>query len=1095
MADDTRSKIEKENAEAFKRTISSFRESVIRADLANQELDKGGVALQEFKNVWKDEVSTPMKNMVGSFTSVIPGFGLASKLSLLVWKNTLGENRRRKKREKEEEKLLRERLGLSKKQMKDAREAAQKVQAEEALLKNLIEVSEGFGLLTDFNLDKEIEKKDELQRLENWLSAAETGRGDALSTEQVERMKQLQEEQKNLNQTELNILEQQEKILYLKDKQADIGAKGAERSDQSVEWPEIRDDFLDAFKKDDNGEGESTSKALTVIAEQQKLATTAMVALSDAGTTAGSIHMAWDDGSKKLEDIADVGKEGGSAAKEQANEQRRKDERLIGTLEGIEKNTEELDGIKKKTDKEGKGFLSKLLGGGGLFAGAKTALADMGGKFFPGGAAGMKAVAPKALGFLKAAGPAALVVGGVVAVAAMAKDGIEGYNKAAKGEWGNVDKISGAIGSALGGTGAGGGKQAFMQAMKMGTAGAAAGMMIGGPVGALVGGIVGAAAGGVAGFIGGEKIANWVDGAVTEVRNVFNLPELLTEEQKKNADARLVEIKKEAETFETQIATLEKQLASGVLTGKARIEAMDKVEALRASQNKLIDEEDALRNKLSGSILAEKQNQVDAASEEYQQALKTARQEKSKLIWIGLTHGKDSEEYQTQLDRYNAAATWATNSKTKLGEQKTAYDAAQKEHDLTHETMMGNVRLFWSDFKDSIPSWSDVKTGVTAFLKDPKGTITTALKDWDLTLPSWTDIKTGLAGTAAFKFLDNATDMVTGQLRDWGVPVPTWDEVKTKLATVSAGAFNLLDKGAGAVTDKLQDYGVPIPDWKDVKAGVTGFLADPKGTLQGVLNKYDIKLPTWDSVVDGVTGFLNDPKAGLTTAFNTLSANMPDFVSGAGDWAADKMSAWKTALPEIKLPDLSEAMAGISDMASAAKNKVTGFFKGLFGAGDSEIETRTQEEITKHGQTLKAAKKSGLYDANWSGDSTINREALQQGVESKMIQKDMLDAIIADEDISKEDLEFMKKLVEQATTAGSLFVHDIGIHDRLDSILSNDFAKASFRAAVVGQSSSAGSSSSQNIIVNAPSSNQVANTKMEASIGISDPFTQAARAY
>ncbi len=220
MADDIKAKLDKQNAEAFKKTVAQFHESVLLTELASQEIDKGGVALQEFKDVWKDEVSKPMKDMVSGFTSIIPGFGLASKISLLVWKNTLGENFRKKRREKKEEKLLRDRLGLSKTQMKEAREAAQQIKAEEALLKNLTDVSESWGLLADFDLGAELKKKEELHSLDRRQFAAEAGdERAALSPKEVERMKQLQEEQKNLNATELNIIAQQEKVISLKDEQ------------------------------------------------------------------------------------------------------------------------------------------------------------------------------------------------------------------------------------------------------------------------------------------------------------------------------------------------------------------------------------------------------------------------------------------------------------------------------------------------------------------------------------------------------------------------------------------------------------------------------------------------------------------------------------------------------------------------------------------------------------------------------------------------------------------------------------------------------------------------------------------------------------
>ena len=53
-----------------------------------------------------------------------------------------------------------------------------------------------------------------------------------------------------------------------------------------------------------------------------------------------------------------------------------------------------------------------------------------------------------------------------------------------------------------------------------------------GPVGALVGALIGAAIGGITGWLGGKKIANWVDNTVKDMRSLFDMPELLTEAQK-----------------------------------------------------------------------------------------------------------------------------------------------------------------------------------------------------------------------------------------------------------------------------------------------------------------------------------------------------------------------------------------------------------------------------------------------------------------------------------------------------------------------------------------------------------------------------------
>jgi hypothetical protein len=98
-------------------------------------------------------------------------------------------------------------------------------------------------------------------------------------------------------------------------------------------------------------------------------------------------------------------------------------------------------------------------------------------------------------------------------------------------------------------------------------------------------------------------------------------------------------------------------------------------------------------------------------------------------------------------------------------------------------------------------------------------------------------------------------------------------------------------------------------------------------------------------------------------------------------------------------------------------------------------DSKTKENM-KNEALLEKAKSKGLYDkSRMPGfNSDIDEKALQEGVKSGTIQKEMLQAIIKDEDLSKKDLAFMQKLVEQATKKGSLYVADIGLHDRLDKI-------------------------------------------------------------
>jgi hypothetical protein len=142
-----------------------------------------------------------------------------------------------------------------------------------------------------------------------------------------------------------------------------------------------------------------------------------------------------------------------------------------------------------------------------------------------------------------------------------------------------------------------------------------------------------------------------------------------------------------------------------------------------------------------------------------------------------------------------------------------------------------------------------------------------------------------------------------------------------------------------------------------------------------------------------------------------------------------KIWDWFKGLLDIDFKKIAKAI--IPDWAP-------GWIKSAMGIGgdDGDDKKDAGKAIKKHGQTLEGAEEAGLYDqSNIMGfDSDINKKALKEGVKSGLVQKEMLDAILADKDLSKEDTAFMKKLVEQATKKGSLYVADLGLHDRLDRI-------------------------------------------------------------
>jgi hypothetical protein len=175
------------------------------------------------------------------------------------------------------------------------------------------------------------------------------------------------------------------------------------------------------------------------------------------------------------------------------------------------------------------------------------------------------------------------------------------------------------------------------------------------------------------------------------------------------------------------------------------------------------------------------------------------------------------------------------------------------------------------------------------------------------------------------------------------------------------------------------------------------------------------------------------------------------------------------------IESIGEWFDGMIESAMEIIRNVPGF--GNFGKSDERIK---QEE-----ESLDKAKEGGFYDkSNVIGfDSKIDRDKLTAGAQvtydedGNMMQpeltKQMVDSIIADEDISKEDLEFMKKLqgdmanfTKKATTKGSIFVHDISVEEKMAEMTKSSDSAAKTMEVAVG--SDANATAAGTVIVSTP---------------------------
>ena len=427
----------------------------------------------------------------------------------------------------------------------------------------------------------------------------------------------------------------------------------------------------------------------------------------------------------------------------------------------------------------------------------------------------------------------------------------------------------------------------------------------------------------------------------------------------------------------------------------------------------------------------------------------------------------------------------------------------------------------------------DSKKGVTGFLLD----MVTGIWTWFKGLFDFSSFGAGIKSVAKLIFLPYTAlfDMIDA----------IWVWFKGLFGFSSDEA----DKDPRSGSDKVLDFIVALPGklWAWLKKTVLGWFGlakegdkivaeveDVNKPEEGWISKlFSAIFPEWLlSPVDWIMkklglkdaeGKITDKGAGVQAVIvaeggiggaiaKLFSDIFPEWITSPIQWIKGKLGLEASKPMEFEFPGFP-TIADIKEFLPEWLTDPIGWVKGFFGGKDDPVPDSVITEATsKHGQTLKGAKEAGLYDPDWAGASEINKEALAAGVKSGAIQEEMLQAIIDDKDLRDEDLQFMKTLVEQATTGESLHVRDIGLHRRLDRILSNtgqnaaviashqlragmDFARMS---ALAGTGPVGGTSGQvvNNIVNSVPmTTTNVANTRVNTAIGVNDPFTNVAVAY
>ena len=577
-----------------------------------------------------------------------------------------------------------------------------------------------------------------------------------------------------------------------------------------------------------------------------------------------------------------IKEDGGAAATEDKRETLNREKKRANLLKRI---AEALEGGKKAGAGKGIGKDEKKKG----WTFGKGLLASMGGAALGGGAGAIVGTALAGLGV------GAIVVGGVLAAINSSKMAIKAWGEAEEGKWGTVDKISAGFGAFLGGKKEGGDIwNALAQSGKWAVKGMTAGLAFGLP-GVIVGGILGAVLGGIMGWIGGEKIAEWVDGTVLAMRNIFNLPELLSPEQQAEADKENKKLATQISTLEEKIVEYKKIIASDSSTLQERIDARV---ALRAAEKEVETKQDTIatnNRRVAESALAAQdkllatntKNLLEAQKEE-RIATRRFNNAKSRLFWAELIHGKESEQYKEALNEYTETEGALTDRKAHVvqikdqrTDLKTKRSDLRTEIDKEHQTFMGDTRLFFKGEMEWQKTFTNKMSKSWAGMKE----VFQKSADWvwspGVSHPDGSKTTTKLFG-------------VTLAMPNLGLQ-EKWDNLKFYLTHWFK--TNIFDAGGDAQfgTDKktsLRIFGFDL-DFPNMTETLKSHWDNFKEKIKGIVGW--IYTPSRDAVGTGGTGvYAGSPMIlfgmevpslpNMKDAVKTKWANFEKFIEGIGAW-------------------------------------------------------------------------------------------------------------------------------------------------------------------------------------------------------------------
>jgi hypothetical protein len=478
---------------------------------------------------------------------------------------------------------------------------------------------------------------------------------------------------------------------------------------------------------------------------------------------------------------------------------------------------------------------------------------------------------------LKVAGIAGVITAAVFGIVDATKNAIAGFDWA--GEM-DVEGVSGAIGGFLGGDAGGGLANAFKNALPWAGIGAGIGLPFG-PVGVIAGGLIGAAVGALLGWIGGAKIAKFIDPIVKPIKRFFGFAIDVTEEDLNEATKLQEDLGAEVERLRARVGDqaakvreLESSGASEEEIATARAELSEsyallqqKTEDHKEAVNKQTQiARDLVRNEMVSARKRQRQVNQEILRNRFQQTeidrqLRvteegTVRYEqlKNEQALLQAEEERLIDEKKTVDEEYNTARANLLEKDREIVEQAKAEgrsaplgakfnvlkaDIGQWFKDNIYDGSGENVKIFGA----TIPSLSDIGE-------------------------KWTNIKDSIDTW----WKDNIYDGSGERVKIFGAMIPTLSELGEKWTNIKDSIDtwwkeNVYD-GSG---ERVKIFGATIPTlsdlgekWTNIKDSIgTWFkdnIFDPGNPIRifGMeLPKFE--MPSWGSVIDTVLGWLPWP--------------------------------------------------------------------------------------------------------------------------------------------------------------------------------------------------------------------------------------------